>query len=167
MLRAATETDLTSIPQLEREAGERFRALGMALVADDEPFALSELRHYLDADRAWVVESEGGIVGYLIADVVDGCGHVEQVTVSTRWAHRRIGASLIDNAAEWAAGHGLRALTLTTFRDVPWNGPYYLSLGFRWLTADEETPGLRAIRSEEIERGLDRWPRGCMRRDLR
>ncbi|GAY09329.1 hypothetical protein [Pseudonocardia sp. N23] len=32
---------------------------------------------------------------------------------------------------------------------------------------DEVTAGLEALRAEEIRRGLDRWPRCCMRLDLR
>jgi hypothetical protein len=38
---------------------------------------------------------------------------------------------------EWAATHasatGVQALTLTTFRDVDWNAPYYSRCGFRVL----------------------------------
>ena len=60
----------------------------------------------------------------------------------------------------------LDALTLTTFRDVPWNAPYYRRCGFRVLDEQEWTPGLRAIREREAGHGLDRWPRVCMRRDL-
>jgi hypothetical protein len=55
---------------------------------------------------------------------------------------------------------------LTTFTDVPWNAPYYQRLGFRRLSDDKLTPGLRAIRAREAAIGLDRWPRCCMRRDL-
>lgn len=58
------------------------------------------------------------------------------------------------------------ALTLTAYTEVPWNGPYYERLGFRYLAAEEETPGLRAIRRHERAHGLDAWPRACMRRDL-
>jgi hypothetical protein len=47
---------------------------------------------------------------------------------------------------------------------VPWNAPYYERLGFRRV--DDLTPGLRAIRAAEAARGLDRWPRVAMRRDL-
>ena len=43
------------------------------------------------------------------------------------------------------------AVTLTTFRDVPWNAPYYERLGFRTLAADEITPGLAAIRAHEAD----------------
>ena len=74
---------------------------------------------------------------------------------------------LIEHVASWASDRDLDALTLTTYVDVPWNGPYYERLGFRYLTADEETPGLRAIREHERALGLEVWPRTSMRRSLR
>jgi hypothetical protein len=40
---------------------------------------------------------------------------------------------LLDRAAADAAAKGLRALTLTTFAEVPWNAPYYARCGFRVL----------------------------------
>lgn len=49
---------------------------------------------------------------------------------------------------------------------MPWNAPYYARLGFRVLTDSELTDGLRKIRAEEAEHGLDRWPRVCLRRDV-
>ncbi|NEE42221.1 GNAT family N-acetyltransferase, partial [Streptomyces sp. SID7982] len=39
-------------------------------------------------------------------------------------------------------------------------------IGFRVLAEGELTDGLRAIRAEEAQHGLDRWPRVCMRREL-
>ncbi|HSP70727.1 MAG TPA: GNAT family N-acetyltransferase, partial [Gaiellaceae bacterium] len=81
-------------------------------------------------------------------------------------ARQGIGRALIERAASWASAHGLHALTLTTYVGVPWNGPYYERLGFRYLARDEETPGLRAIRDDESAAGLDAWPRACMRRSL-
>lgn len=69
----------------------------------------------------------------------------------------------VERAASWARRRGLGALTLTTYVEVPWNGPYYERLGFRYLTTEEETLGLRAIRDHERASGLDAWPRACMR----
>jgi GNAT superfamily N-acetyltransferase len=100
-------------------------------------------------------------------DSVDGAAHIEQVSVQPDDARRGIGRALIERAGEWARDRGLSALTLTTYVEVPWNGPYYERLGFRYLTAAEETPGLRAIRAHERAAGLDAWPRACMRRALR
>ena len=81
------------------------------------------------------------------------------MSVHPRHARRGIGSGLIERAASWARGRGLRALTLTTYVEVPWNGPYYERLGFRYLAPVEETTGLRALRAHEREHGLDAWPR--------
>ncbi|GIG90308.1 GNAT family N-acetyltransferase [Plantactinospora endophytica] len=105
-------------------------------------------------------------VGYLVAEPVDGCLHVEQVSVHPRAARRGVGRRLLDHLAEYATATGVPALTLTTFVDVPWNAPYYLRCGFVVLDEHELTPGLAVIRAREAAHGLDRWPRVCMRRDL-
>ena len=75
-------------------------------------------------------------------------------------------AQEIGHAAAHAGAHGLDALTLTTFEDVPWNARYYRRCGFRVLDEREWTPGPRATREREAAHGLGRWPRVCMRRDL-
>ena len=48
---------------------------------------------------------------------------------------------------EWAAGRGYPELTLITYRDVPWNGPFYASEDFvevgpadEWLAAHGLSP---------------------------
>jgi GNAT superfamily N-acetyltransferase len=92
--------------------------------------------------------------------------HVEQVSVHPDHARRGIGAALIEHVAGWAGERGSAALTLTTFADVPWNGPYYERLGFRVLAGADLTPGLRAVRAQEAAHGLDEWPRIAMRREL-
>lgn len=139
----------------------------MAPVAGDEPATIETLAGYLRAGLAWVVvDNSDQPVAYLIAEPVDGCLHVEQVSVHPDHAGHGLGRQLIDRAGLTAADRGLPALTLTTFVDVPWNGPYYERCGFRYLALAEETPGLRAIRAHEASLGLDRWPRTCMRREM-
>jgi GNAT superfamily N-acetyltransferase len=102
----------------------------------------------------------------LISDFVDGCVHIEQVSVHPDHGRQGVGRALMDHAAARARAERAPALTLTTFAKVPWNAPYYLRCGFRLLSNSELTPGLRAIREREAAHGLDRWPRVCMRRDL-
>lgn len=166
-LRLATAADLPLLQDIERAAGAPFAELGMTAVADDEPPGIEELRHYCDAGQAWVhLDSGGRPDGYLLADVVDGQAHIEQVSVHPDHARAGIGRMLIDHAAGWARDRGHRALTLTTYVDVPWNAPYYERLGFRFLDDAHLGPELREIRAAETHHGLDRWPRAAMRREL-
>ncbi|MEU5012529.1 GNAT family N-acetyltransferase [Streptomyces sp. NPDC021749] len=165
--------ELPLLRALERAAGEPFRHLDMASVADDEPPSLFELTRYQRAGwalAAYDVHEPGaptGVsrpVGYLLREPVDGCTHIEQVSVHPDHARRGIGRALIDRAER---DGGPVPLTLTTFAEVPWNAPYYARLGFRVLSDAELTPGLRAVRAHEAALGLDRWPRVCMRREPR
>jgi len=152
---------------IEVAAGQMFAAVGMDFVAEDDPGTVEELLPYVRDGRAWVVDGPGGSpVAYLIADWVDGNAHVEQVSVDPAHAGRGLGASLVEHVAQWARERGAPALTLTTYTEVAWNGPYYERLGFRRLADGEITPGLRAVRAAEAAHGLDRWPRAAMRREL-
>lgn len=166
-IRAAVESDLPLLREVERAAGTYFAGIGMSLVAEDEPPPVATLREFQRDGRAWVWADAGDRpVAYLIAAVVDGNAHLEQVSVHPDHARRRIGRALIEHMASWARERALPAVTLTTYTAVAWNGPYYERCGFHYLDDDELTPGLRAIRAAEAAHGLDRWPRACMRRDL-
>ncbi|SNY64917.1 GNAT family N-acetyltransferase [Paractinoplanes atraurantiacus] len=163
-IRTALPADLPALREIERAAGESFRAIGMAAIADDEPPSLEVLTHYERAGRAWVaVDESDAPVGYLLARLVDGDVHVEQVSVHPRMQGRGAGSALLTRAEEYAVEVGAPALTLTTFAEVPWNAPYYRRRGF---TEAELTPGLRAVREHEAAIGLDRWPRVAMRRPV-
>ncbi|BDM71410.1 GCN5 family N-acetyltransferase [Streptomyces nigrescens] len=171
IIAAPSPAELPLLRALERAAGEPFRRhLDMAPVADDEPPSPAELTRYQQAGRALAAYEgdaraasvRGRPIGYLLWEPVDGCTHIEQVSVHPDHSRQGIGRALIDRAER---DGGSAPLTLTTFAEVPWNAPYYARLGFRVLTEAELTPGLRAIRAREAELGLDRWPRVCMRRE--
>ena len=166
-IREARSDELAILQDIELAAGRRFAEVGMEEVADDEPLSLEALRHYQSDGRAWVaVDDLDRPVAYLVAELVDGNTHIEQVSVRSDHAHKGAGRALIEQVATWAAERGMPALTLTTFADVPWNAPYYERCGFRRLSESELTPGLRDKRECEAALGLDRWPRVCMRRTL-
>jgi GNAT superfamily N-acetyltransferase len=166
VIRSARDEDVPVLREIERAAGKAFADIGMALVAEDEPLPARTLLEYVHAGRAWVSTVDEQPVAYLIAEVVDGNAHVEQVCVHPGHARQGIGRALLERMVEWAGTQNLPAVTLTTYTEVPWNGPYYARLGFRYLAEHETTPGLRAIREAEAAHGLDQWPRACMLREL-
>ena len=83
-----------------------------------------------------------------VASIRSGDGaHLEQLSVHPEHGRRGLGRALLRAGLEWAAAHDYPELTLTTYRDVPWNGPFYASEGFvelgpadEWLVAHGLSP---------------------------
>lgn len=164
-IRSARPGDFDAIRAIERRAGQAFATVGLAFVADDEPPSSAVLAHHVAAGTLWVtVDDDDRPVGYARASVVDGEGHLDQVSVDPGHQRRGIAAALIDQVSAWASALGYPGVTLTTYRDVAWNGPVYARLGFRPLGDDELGPELTAIRARERAAGLDAQPRLAMRR---
>jgi ribosomal protein S18 acetylase RimI-like enzyme len=142
----------------------------MPEIAAHEPMTVDAMDAYRRSGRAWVLLTaeapDATPVGYALVDVVDGAAHIEQVSVDPAFARQGLGRRLIDHVAAEARGETRTAVTLTTFRDVPWNAPYYQRCGFRVLAESELGPELRAKRDAEATHGLDPALRVCMRRDL-
>lgn len=165
-IRPAAPADLPLLVEIERRAGEAFAAHGMPEIAADDPGIPEELEEYRAAGRAWVAAEDGEPIAYLLAAEVDGCPHIEQVSVDPAQAGRGIGAALIEHIAGTAREAGRPALTLTTFRDIPWNAPYYARLGFAVLPGAEQGPGMRALVAREHQVIPGDHPRVAMIRRL-
>src|SRR6516225_9214028 len=149
-VRQARPDDVGRLQAIQLAAGDAFRDIGMPAAADTFPLPAESLSGYRRAGRAWVAADEHDEpVGFVVFDVVDGCVHIEQVSVHPAHAGHRIGAMLLDHVAAWAAKHDLAGMTLITFRGVPWNAPYYERLGFRELAETEVSPGLAALKAAE------------------
>jgi GNAT superfamily N-acetyltransferase len=145
-------------PQLqaiERAAGARFREIGMADIADHEPTPVAIFEDRAAAGQLLVAHDDtGAIAGFLFWSAKDGMAYIEEVAVHTAHAGRRVGVQLIDRLAQDAHGR-FPAITLTTFRDVPWNGPYYAKLGFKEFPRDQAGPEHAHSWQDQADDGLD------------
>ena len=80
---------------------------------------------------------------------------------------RGIGRALVEASCGWAEQAGYRSVTLCTYRDVPWNGPFYRSAGFVELAPDALVCRPGGVRATERANGLDDLgPRVVMIRHL-
>lgn len=168
-VRPADAADVPLLAPLERAAAGRFATIGLDTIALGRATDEAEYRAAIAGGRLWVVEREEGgvVVGLAIADRRDGEGYLAEIAVHPGHAGHRLAARMIDAVAAWAAGQGCRRLYLTTFREVPWNRPYYERLGFSVVEEAAIGPELRAQREQERTRGVDRHgPRVCMVKDI-
>ncbi|MFI5693108.1 GNAT family N-acetyltransferase [Kribbella sp. NPDC051586] len=164
-IRTAHRDELPTLRDLETAAGVLFRDIGMTDVADHPPPALEAFEEYRESGRLWVSADDADRpTGFVLVELVDGAAHIEQISVHPEHQGRGIGRQLIEHVERWAAGQGMPALTLSTFRSVPWNGPYYARLGFSELAGEDLTPGLVKIQAAETAFGLDPAERIFMRR---
>ncbi len=165
-VRAAVEGDVEWARVIEVDAGRRFHEVGLGPVAEDDPPSADELAGHVRAGTMWVAELDGEVIGYAVASIVDDHGHLDQVSVTRMASGRGVGTALLDRVCAWASGVGSEWVTLTTFRDVPWNAPYYSRRGFSILDEAELGPELAAVREMERIGGLEVSPRVAMRRRL-
>jgi predicted N-acetyltransferase YhbS len=163
LIRRARRGDLRAIIELEVAAGQLFADIGMISPALAGPPDAAERQRQIDDQQTWVtVDDDDHPIAHLVMTSVDANAHLEQVSVAPAHARRGVGRALIEDAVVRAGSDGYQAMTLTTYDEVPWNGPYYERLGWRPMADAELTLGLRAIRDHEIALGLDEWPRVCM-----
>jgi hypothetical protein len=84
-IRPAVHEDLPTLRDIEWASGQRYRDYGLDHVADDEPAPLEVLARCADDGRAWVaVDNSDQPIGYILVDIIDGGGHIEQVSVAPR-----------------------------------------------------------------------------------
>lgn len=154
-IRPATQQDAAALPDIERSSGEAFRQIPhLAWIADDT--VTSQQRHeaLIGFGAAWVsLDANNALTGFLTAEVREDALHIWQMSVRSNQQRKGIGRNLIKAAEHWARSRHLVGLTLTTFRDVPWNAAFYRSCGFQDVDP-HSYPALQATLEAEEQAGL-------------
>ncbi len=162
-IRLAAAADAPDLPQVERSAGAAFRTLSDLAWIAGEPVAPGEsFLPLIAAGTVWVAQDAiRGVIGELRGEAAGDVLHILEIAVAADFQQRGIGRRLLDAAADAARHKGLKALTLTTFRHVVWNGPFYARYGFAELPDAGLDTRLRDILRAEDAHGL---PNRCAMR---
>lgn len=164
-IRPTTRNDVAALSAIERAAGERFREdPELAWLADGEVISTDQHLGYVERGLSWLALANDQPVGFILAEAHPSSLFIVELSVDLHWQGKGIGRQLIACVADYARKRGLTALTLTTFRNVPWNAPFYARLGFEKMTT--LTPELRRKREEETAHGLAYETRCVMRLPL-
>ena len=124
-----------------------------------EPEAYREL---IQKGHCLAAVSEGQIVGIAAARPIGRELHLHELSVASRFQRKGIGATLLNGVKVDARNVGFRAITLHTYRDIPWNAPFYQRHGFMVLDDLAPHPRLAAGLEAAVEFGLPRDRRCAM-----
>jgi GNAT superfamily N-acetyltransferase len=166
-IRPARQEEFVLLADVERNAAQRFAEIpGLADLADDDPNSLDIIASAAHCGAVFVAVHEASIVGFLIAGFLDRTVYIFELAVHRSHGRRGLGRGLVEEACRLARQEHLTGVTLSTFIDVPWNGPFYRRIGFRYMRRDEWTPGLYLVHERETVKGLPMDRRSFMRKEI-
>ncbi|MGI5269902.1 GNAT family N-acetyltransferase [Nonomuraea sp. CA-218870] len=155
MVRWADAGDLPGLAAVEVAADGLFERVGITFPPGTT--MIEEVR-----DPSSVLVEGDPPAGFALVARVDGNLHLEQLAVHPDRMRQGIGGRLIEAVLDHARAAGTPAVTLTTFRDVPWNAPWYERHGFVVWPESSWGPELRALVTREREMGIEVAPRVVM-----
>lgn len=166
-IRPALAADLPLLGPLEDRAGLRFRESAHPYAADLSHFDAARLAELVSAGTVWVAATaDDAPIGFAIAGARGRDGYLYELDVEVAFGRRGVGRGLVRRVAEWARSAGFETLLLSTFRDVPWNAPFYERLGFEIVPLDAYDDVMRAQRQSDAAAGMLLESRVMMRAPL-
>lgn len=145
MIRRPHPHEIKLLPQIENEADLRYRCVGLGQVVDMPPASLASLEAGRREGRLWVaVSALNRPIGFALMKFPGGTAWLDQLSVLQCWQGRGYGSALIARTAATARDLGHRTLHLSTYRDVPWNAPYYARRCFARRVAGSVSAAVRA-----------------------
>ena len=159
---SARREDIHTLPTIELVAATLLRGHApdavLAEATDEVTFAEAQ-----EHGRLWVALAGDTPVGFALVEMLsDDLPHLEELDVEPSHGRRGLGAALVRTVCEWAGRSAYEQLTLTTFRAVAWNMPFYSRLGFVEIPPSGLRPELAAVVLEEASRGMPAETRAVM-----
>ncbi len=158
-IRLAAAADVAALPEIERQAGFQFKShpadLGITQAMYEDPNSIETFAEAQRAGRLWVAHAPtADPVGFALVTEVAGYAHLDEFDVLPLHGGQGIGSALLATVCAWAREMGYPAVTLRTFRDVPWNARFYQARGFRVVDSAALSAAHVALETSERQRGL-------------
>ena len=162
-LRLARPADAELMPAIERAAAERFAEdPELAGLVHNDPWEPPALARLIRKGHCLVSHVGEEMVGFLVCEPFRRELHICEMDVLPDHQGCGIGAGLVRACLIDARNAGFSAVTLTTFSDLAWNGPFYARLGFEEVTALDAQPRLAGELANEVDDGLPATRRCAM-----
>lgn len=164
----AAPEEIPALIAIDLAAGEVFAGTGLlpeAQMGDHVPADV--LRDAMKTGHLHVARfGKGELAGFVMTSVREGWLYLDQISVDPAHGRRGLGAALIGRVMLEAKDRSLKRVVLSTFRDPPWNGPFYRKNGFRELPRRKMEKWMIEIESVQDDNGLNVRDRCFMARRL-
>ncbi|QHC35400.1 GNAT family N-acetyltransferase [Komagataeibacter xylinus] len=168
-IRPARHEEAVLLPAIERSAAQAFLAVPeLAWLAQADGLLPDVHAGCIAHNLCWVaVDGHDQPVGFLSARQYGADLHVLEISVAQSVQGRGLGRSLLAAAGEGAAClPDVSRLTLTTFRTVAWNAPFYARAGFRLLAPTAQDARLANLLRDEEANDFPPGSRCAMVREI-
>lgn len=165
---AANLDDIPALISVDKAASALFEPTGLLsqeALGDHVPAEVFEKE--IPAKNVFVARNQHGwAVGFALIRRRGAGLYLDQISVHPDHGQKGLGRALVIRTLTAAEARKLPHVSLSTFRDLPWNGPFYASLGFREIPGDRLEPYMKEI--EDAQRAfMDVSTRCFMRRKVR
>lgn len=170
-VRWASDEDIPDIISISSSATKKFGSipeLADLAGSDETP---EKVHEWLTKGRIYVADVDGVAAGFIAAHPMDDTLYIAEISTSAAYQGRGVGGALINAVFGWATeratqeGSRTARVSLTTYADVPWNGPWYRKHGFKEVEAEAIGPlHVAKMTRDQEERDLVRpgYRRCCM-----
>lgn len=153
LVRLAVPDKAEKLVNIERSAAAIFRQItALAWVDDAQGRSVNQHLEFIVDGNCWVAV-EQQLISFIEVEVMYQALHIWELSVDSRWQRKGIGRALLQKVIMQAKQLNYDHVTLSTFRDVAWNGIYYQKLGFTIISAENLTLSLQAILKKEMAYG--------------
>lgn len=152
LVRPGQDRDIPLLADIE-QAGDQLFPAGR-LPDTLTTFPLPRLKYAAFMRLLFVAERNESLVGFAVSSRVRDYLHLNQVSVHPDAGRRGIGRRLVETIIAKSVELELKGVTLSTFADIPWNGPFYTKIGFRPITLQDDLPELKEMVAKETKFGL-------------
>lgn len=163
-VRRPRSSDIPLLSHVEKSAAEIFRSVKLDFLADGETLDPYTLVAIANAGYLWIAADRfDQPIGFLGGNYLNGNFHIIELSVAKQYQGLGIGRALMTTMVQQVRLEGYRSITLTTFRDLPWNGPWYAKMGFVEVKVQEMGRDFEELVESEAQHGLDPKRRCLMR----
>ncbi len=152
VVRTGELRDCALLPVIERAASELFAPLGIIHPDAAGTIAVACLEAGARDGLLWVCEDQTrSLAGFAFCEIVEGHFYLAELSVHPAHGRKGLGRALVLTVCQTARTRRQMPVWLSTFRSVPWNGPFYARMGFQEVPRDQYAPWQQRIATREAQ----------------